>query len=209
MNILKVKQFLFGSIMFCLATMATSKDLGVFGETLPIAEQDLLAVIAAKLQTMQATGELEQHQYYLQQKVRERVLQPKENRLPETTKAREFYYDPSIVVEEDLVDHNGKVFRHKGERINPLDTYSFREPWLFFDGNSPQQQQFALTQAKQEKIKLIMIAGSPLDLMRQWQMPIYFDQQGLFIEKFKITQVPARIEQDDKKLKITEIKLSK
>ena len=46
-----------------------------------------------------------------------------------------------------------------------------------------------------------------LDLMRQWQTRIYFDQGGILTAKFGITQVPAVIVQDGDRLRIEEVKL--
>lgn len=204
---MKAKYILFGSII--LINSVFSKDLGQLGETIPIAEEDLLKVMMSKLQHLEQTGELQQHQKHIQHKIKQRVLEPVANKLPETVKQREFYYDPTITVEEDLSDTQGNRFRRKGEKINPLNTYSFKEPWLFFDGNSKRQKQFALQQLKNNKIKLILIAGRPLDLMQEIKQPVYFDQFGWLIKKFNITQVPALVEQQGKKLKITEIELEK
>lgn len=203
-TILRVKYILLGLM---LISSCCGKDLGQLGETMPIAEEDLLKVMMSKLQQLEQTGELQQHQQYIQNKVKQRVVEPVANKLPETVKQREFYYDPTITVEEDLLDHQGNIFRRKGEQINPLNTYSFKEPWLFFDANSKRQKQFALKKLKNSKLKLILIAGKPLDLMQEIKQPVYFDQFGWLIKKFNITQVPALVEQQGKKLKITEIEL--
>lgn len=183
------------------------KDLGQLGEIFSIVEDDLLKVMMNKLQYLEQTGELQQHQQYVQNKVKQRVLEPVANKLPETVKQREFYYDPTITVEEDLSDSRGNIFKRKGEKINPLNIYSFKPAWLFFDGNSKNQKQFALNKLKHHQLKLILIAGKPLDLMQEIKQPVYFDQFGWLIKKFNITQVPALVEQQGKKLKITEIEL--
>ncbi len=202
---MKVKYILFGSVI--LISSCLSKDLGELGETFPIVEEDLLKVIMNKLHYLEQTGELEEQQRYMQNKVKQRMVEPVANKLPETIKPREFYYDPTITVEEDLRDHKGNIFKQKGEKINPLNTYSFKGTWLFFDGNSAKQKKFALQELKRKKLKLILTAGKPLDLMQELQKPVYFDQFGWLIKKFNIMQVPALVEQQDKRLKITEIKL--
>lgn len=204
---MKAKYILFGSIIVINAVF--SKNLRQLGETFPILEEDLLKVMMSKLQHLEQTGELQQHQQYIQNRVKQRVLEPVANNLPETVKHREFYYDPTITVEADLSDHQANIFRRKGEQINPLNTYNFKEPWLFFDSNSKRQKQFALQQLKSNNIKLILIAGRPLDLMQEIKQPVYFDQFGWLIKKFNITQVPALVEQQGTKLKITEIELEK
>ena len=186
-----------------------AKELAQLGETFSILEEDLLKVIMNKLNYLQETGELQQHQLYIQNKIKQRIGEPVANRLPETTRQREFYYDPTITVEEDLKDAKGNIFRRKGEKVNPLNTYSFRTPWLFFDANSSKQKKFALQELKRKKLKLILTRGRPLDLMQELKLPVYFDQFGWLIKKFNITQVPALVEQEGVKLKITEIEIDK
>lgn len=203
---MKLKYILFGII---LVGSCCAKELAQLGETFFILEEDLLKVIMNKLNYLQETGELQQHQYYIQNKIKQRIGEPVANRLPETTVQREFYYDPTITVEEDLKDAKGNIFRRKGEKVNPLNTYSFRTPWLFFDANSSKQKKFALQELKRKKLKLILTRGRPLDLMQELKLPVYFDQFGWLIKKFNITQVPALVEQEGVKLKITEIEIDK
>ena len=186
-----------------------AKDLGELGETFSIAEDNLLKVIMNKLNYLEQTGKLQEHQLYIQNKVKQRVTEPVANKLPETSKQRQFYYDPTITVEKDLKDTKGNIFRRKGEKVNPLNTYSFRTPWLFFDANSFKQKKFALQESKNKKLKLILIGGEPIDLMREINQAVYFDQFGWLIKKFNITQVPALVEQEGLKLKVTEIEIEK
>lgn len=193
--------------MTILLNSCIAKDLGELGETFMILEEDLLKVIMHKLNYLDQTGEIKQHQQYMQNKIKARIVAPVPNKLPETVISREFYYDPTITVKEDLKDSKGNIFRKKGEQINPLHTYSFKQPWMFFDLNSSKQKKFVLEKLKFKNLKLILISGRPLDLMQEIQQPVYFDQFGWLIKKFKITQVPALVEQQGMQLKITEIKL--
>lgn len=206
LEIIKLK-FKYILLITIFVNSCLAKDLGEFGETFPILEEDLLKVIMSKLNELNQTGALKQHQEYMQNKIKQRIKEPVANNLPETVKPREFYYDPTITVQEDLKDNNGQFFKRKGDTINPLNTYSFKEPWLFFDANSVKQKQFALSKLKKQKLKLILTAGKPLDLMEEIEQAVYFDQFGWLIKKFNITQVPALVEQQGNKLKITEIKL--
>lgn len=186
-----------------------AKDLGQLGESFAITEENLLKAIMSKLHYLARTGELQEHQRYIQHKVKQRILEPVANKLPETVRQREFYYDPTIIVTEDLSDTKGNIFKRKGDKVNPLKTYSFKTPWLFFDANSAKQKKFALQELKHKKLKLILIRGKPLNLMQELNQPVYFDQFGWLIKKFNITQVPALVEQEGIKLKITEIEIEK
>ncbi len=192
-----------------LATISYAKDLGVVGETFMIQEEDLLEVISLKLKTLEKNNILESHKQKIQDKLRWRVMHPTPVSIPEATKQREFYYDPTFIVASDLYDHKGQIFHHKGDRINPLTIYPFKVAWLFFDATSKKQRKFARAHYKQNETKLILINGSPLKLMQQWKMPLFFDQQGFLSKKLAIKQVPAIVEQAGNRLKITEVDLTK
>ena len=56
-----------------------------------------------------------------------------------------------------------------------------------------------------EKVKTVLINESPTELMEQHKIQIYFDQDGVLTTKLGIKRVPAKVSQDNLKLKITEL----
>jgi conjugal transfer pilus assembly protein TraW len=54
-------------------------------------------------------------------------------------------------------------------------------------------------------VKVILTGGSYLDLMRRWQRPVFYDQQGSLTTKLGIRQVPALVTQDGRRLRIDEL----
>lgn len=44
--------------------------------------------------------------------------------------------------------------------------------------------------------------------MRQWRLPIYYDQQGLLTRRLGIKQVPALVSQDGLRLRIDEMEVA-
>lgn len=50
--------------------LSHGKDLGTFGTTFPIIEENLAAVIEGKLKHLSDTGQLEKHQQIIQDKVK-------------------------------------------------------------------------------------------------------------------------------------------
>lgn len=189
------------------------KDLGTYGETFPIQETNLLELIRGKLQKLSESGQLEEHQKVIVNKAKEQLNRPTPvKNLARTTTPRSFVYDPSITVPYDLKDHEGRVFHKKGTRINPLEKHSFRYPFLFLDGDDSEQVGWAIQQYKAadalHKPKIILIQGAPLDLSKQLNLPIYFDQSGVLVKKFGITQIPARVSQKSKVLQIDELELT-
>lgn len=186
------------------------KDLGVYGEVFPIKEKSLLQVIQTKLKALQESGALEAHQKAIADTTKHKVMHPEPVAgVHKTFKPRSFVYDPSITVPYDLKDHNGQVFQHKGTKVNPLNTHSFKNPFLFVDGDDSDQVTWAKKEHKQaannHKPKIILIKGAPFDLSKELNIPVYFDQSGALTKKFGIGQVPGRVSQQDKALLVEEL----
>ena len=66
----------------------------------------------------------------------------------------------------------------------------------------------ALIAAYQGRVKPILTAGSYLNLMRSWRVPVYYDQQGLLTRRLGIRQVPALVSQDGLRLRIDELEIT-
>lgn len=191
----------------------TFKDLGTYGETFPIEEKSLLEVIKDKLQKLSSSGKLKDHQNIVAKKAKEQLNRPlSAKNLRKTMAPRSFTHDPSITVPYDLKDHEGRVFHPKGTKVNPLETHSFRYPFLFVDGDDSEQVAWAIRQHQaanvMHKPKIVLVQGTPLELSQKLNLPIYFDQSGILIKKFDITQVPARVSQKGKVLVVDEIDLT-
>jgi conjugal transfer pilus assembly protein TraW len=204
--------------------------LGVYGETFPVEENNLLEVIRAKLQDLSGSGKLEEHQKTILNKAKEQLNRPYPVKgLSRTRTPRSFPYDPSIVVPYDLKvsreavprdaasrgktprggDHQDQVFHRKGTRVNPLDTHRMNCPLLFVDGDDAEQVFWAIQQYKAaaslHKPKIILVQGAPFNLSKKLNLPVYFDQFGVLVKKLGITQVPARVSQKEKTLVIDEV----
>lgn len=168
---------------------------------------------------MEARGELQKHNLELQKKTRGAVERPKP--VESITKARAtrvFYFDPTYILKEDLKDHLGNSIYAKGTKINPLETVSLSQDLVFFDGDDEEQKKWLLSRIqdsesnvrnnKIEKIRLILIKGSPLELSKELSFPVYFDQGGYLTKKLGIQHVPAVVTQDKLRLRIEEIFLT-
>lgn len=187
-------------------------DAGVYGDTFPIEEKSLLDLIKAKLQALSESGKLEGHQQTILRQAKEQLNRPPPvKNIHKTITPRSFYWDPSITVPYDLKDHQGNVFHRKGVKVNPLDTRSFRCPFLFVDGDDPKQVAWAIRRRQladaSRKPKIILVQGAPLDLSKTLNLPVYFDQSGVLVRKFGITQTPATVLQKGKALLVTEVNL--
>ncbi len=184
------------------------RDYGVVGTTFEILEEDLLEAIERKLKIFEAEGSLHEHQQKFAKQSQERIKRPKPvEGIKHTKEPRSFIYDPSIIVPYDLKDHQGKVFYAKGTKVNPLDYKSLTKPLLFIDGDDGPQVEWAI--GLQPVSLIILTNGSPFELMKKLDSPVYFDQEGVLVKKLGIQQVPAKVTQQEKYLLIEEISLHK
>lgn len=180
----------------------------VVGPTYPIQEPDLLKEIENTLKEKEKTGELG--------KLQEEAIRRSENSaknippLDEITRTRfprTFYFDPSIVANRNVTTHDGKVIVHAGQKLNPLDQVSLTEGLIFFDARDAMQVRKAESLIKElgGRAKPILTGGSYIDIQKKWQRPVFFDQRGILVKKLGIRQVPARVTQEGKRLRIDEL----
>ena len=187
---------------------AAALDLGVIGPTTAIAEPDLLLELQAKLREKARSGELQQWADAARQRTVASIRTPPAvPGLTRSAHARSFYFDPTVHVAQPLVDAQGQVLVAAGTRVNPLTIVSLSQRLLFFDARDAAQvrQARALIEHYGGKVKPILVAGSYLDLMRQWRFSVYYDQQGTLVQKLGITQVPALVSQEGPRLRIDEL----
>ena len=197
-------------VLLFLSSKGEAANLGVYGTVYEISEQDLLEFIKQKLTAMQDSGELAKQQQYMKEKAIESIKHPKS--LPTITKAtedKEWTYDPSITLQEDLKDQDGRVFYKAGTKANPLEYTSMTNQLLFIDGNDEEQVAWAMKITKElnGKTKIILVGGAIMDLMDKHQVRMYFDQKGQLTSKFSITHVPALVKQQGLLLLVQEVKL--
>ncbi len=193
-----------------LQAPAHATDLGVVGPTYPITEPHLLRHIDQTLREKQRGGELDR----LMAEARQRGLRAVNEPTPvaglnATTRARTHWMDPSIVLDRPISDANGRLLFAAGTRVNPLDVVSMSRSLLFFDGRDERQVRRArqLLDAQPGTLKPVLTGGSYLALMRVWRIPVYYDQQGLLVQRLGIRQVPALVSQQGRQLRIDELAL--
>ena len=192
-------------LLFSLAEIINAKDFGIQGNTYQISETDILKVIEERLKKI----DMEQLNKKMATRTKEYAERPTE--VLGTTKAKEskeYFYDPSYVLERDIIDQKGQIIHSTGTRVNPLEHIPLRESLIFINGDDRFQVDLALKirQEKQGKLKIILIKGSPIELQREYkdqQIWFYFDQAGVITTKLGINEIPALVEQAGIKLKIT------
>jgi conjugal transfer pilus assembly protein TraW len=204
-----IRRLLLGvALASLLAHGARGETLGAIGPTYPIAEQSLLEVIMARLREKERTGELKKYEELARERATKAVMSPTPvPGLHRVESARTFYFDPTFTLDRNVVDERGTLLFEAGTRKNPLDVISLSKHLLFFDARDTRQVARArgLIEIYQGKVKTILVGGSYIDLMKSWNMPVYYDQGGILVRKLGITAVPAIVSQEGARLRIDEV----
>lgn len=197
--------------LLLICAHAGAESLGVYGKTWEIGERDFLDVIHERTVEFEKSGKLAELKKQAQNKVRDRILNPTPIEGIKTAAhgtERTYYYDPSFVVEKTITDHQGNIVVPAGRKVSPLQYLPLSKPLLFIDARDKRQVEYAhgfIT--KEPRTKVILVAGSWVELTRTWRTQVYYDQAARIVHKFGIEQVPAIVRQQGEVLKIDEIAL--
>lgn len=200
------------AIMF--VSKAQAEDLGVWGESTEIAEEDFENHIVKQLEEL-GEDKLRAHQELIKDKMVSKIKRPRavENVSAAMTSTSRLY-DPSFTVEEDIYGDRDQLFYAKGTRINPLERKAFEEIWIFIDGDDEAQVEFAKNYQESNpertvnKVKKIILTNGAPGNQKDGDF-FYFDQAGEISNKLDITKVPSVVRQapNDFKILIEEIGL--
>lgn len=181
-----------------------AKNFGTHGHTWKIIELDILDYIHQKLNLL----DINQFKNIIIKKTKDRIEKPHPVLGISTSLNDNVYlYDPSYIVPNSIYNNKGMLIFPSGYTINPLSQNPLREKLIFISGKNKLQIKFALSRKEhyQNFAKIILVDGNPLDIQRENEVWIYFDQHGVLTTKLGITSVPAIVEQEGLRLKVTEI----
>lgn len=201
-----------GATLLLALSSAHALDAGTIGPTYEIAEPHLLKFIEQQLRQKEASGELRRLQDDARKRGVDTVRHPEPvSGISTTQTRRSFYYDPTYTLNRNVQDGQGRLMFAAGTRANPLDIVSLPRRLLFFDARDPRQiaQARRLIAQYDGRVKPILTGGSYLDLMKSWQLPVYYDQLGMLTQRLGIRQVPALVSQEGKRLRIDELEVTR
>lgn len=189
----------------------SGRDYGSMGEAWPIIEPDLLETIKAKLMAMQQSGHVERMNREFADRATKNVKRPMPVAgMEPATENKRWEYDPSMVVERDIRDTKGNLIAAAGHRVNPLDMVGMNNrEFVFLDGDSPDEVAWALARGDDRKAILVLVSGSPFDLMKAQQRRFFFDQSGVLTTKFGIKRTPAFVRQQGQVLEVQEVAIKR
>ncbi|MGO4855368.1 hypothetical protein [Phaeovulum sp. W22_SRMD_FR3] len=189
-----------------LASSAAAKNFGAYGTVFPITEPDFLQEILSRFQAMEANGGMAQMERDMQDRTRDYLNRPVAGAiLPPAEEYLAFEFDPSITLDRDLTDHEGRIFAQAGTVVNPLNYSGFSKRIVVIDGDAPGQVDFALSEGDEMDTLIVIAKGAPLDLSRTHGRRFWFDQQGVIVNRFGIERLPTLITRADPVLLIEEI----
>lgn len=198
----------FAVLLVLSCEAARAEDLGMRGEVFPVIEPDLFSEIQAKFNRLEEIGEVDR----INQRLRDRAIAtaerpPRVEGIGRTTDPRSFHFDPTVIVQDDIVTPDGRVIAKAGDVFNPLDYTPMQQRLVFFDGDDLEQIEWARTEiaGSGAQVQPILIGGPVLELTRDWRRQVFFDQGGKITERFGITQVPARVTRDGHRLLVEEV----
>jgi conjugal transfer pilus assembly protein TraW len=187
--------------LLAAASEAEAKDFGIQGHTFTIIEQDFLEVVNRRLKAV----DWDEFNQKIQNETKEYVEAPTAvKNITKAKESKEYSYDPTYVLTQDIKDHTGKLIHRQGTEVNPLEFISLKDDLLFIDGGDETQVKFALNQYKKrnKNLKIVLVKGSPLKLQKKEKIWIYFDQGGVLTSTLGISEIPALVSQEGLRLKI-------
>lgn len=195
-----------GCALTLAAQPAPAKDLGVRGAVWPVAEPDLLIQIEARLGETEASGEMARMRREAVERARQRIEAPGRVEGIGAARVRSTrLFDPSITLDRDIRAAGGTLIAARGLRVNPLDALPLTRDLLFIDGARPAEVAWALRHERPSRI--VLVAGRPLDLMRAYGRPFYFDQGGRLSKRLGVRATPSVVAAEGPALRITEVPL--
>lgn len=195
-------------VWLILCGNCVAQNLGVFGPTYLISEVDAFEwIVQQKLPELERNGEIDKMNAKLQKQSQFRVENPIGATLPQATAPRLKYQSLIYTLTRDIRDAKGRVIFKKGVSVNPADVLpESNKTLLFIDGNNKAQVDYAIKQlAMNNFIKIVLVSGRPLELMRKHKVNIYFDQHQSLVERFEITKLPAKVYRQKSNLVIEEM----
>ncbi len=217
-------------LCFTLVKKAQAVDLGVWGESSAIAEEDFETHIVKQLEAL-GEEKLKAHQEQIKDKIVANIKRPRA--VKGVTKAStntSRFYDPSFTITQDIYDGKNQLLFPSGTTVNPLEKRAFDEIWIFIDGDDQAQVNFAKNyQEDQQKIdssnshkdqngkesetkakiktdkitkikKIILLNGAPGN--QKDGSFFFFDQAGAISRKLDINKVPSVVRQALNQLQI-------
>ena len=224
---MKKARYILVLLLLVTSSIAMSKDFGIKGHVYEIEEQPFLQMIDERLKKV----DMEKERKKMQALARGRVENPRAvEGISQADEDRSFYWDPTYIVEKDIILPCGKLLHQAGTKVNPLDHMDFDRRLFVIDARNESEVDWLKEKLKENMAevagnvkannknkkkledRVILVGGRPFDLADELKeegidMSIYFDQLGEITNRFGIKYTPALAYQERRKIRIDQFNL--
>jgi conjugal transfer pilus assembly protein TraW len=173
-----------------------SEDLGKFGRLYKISEISPLVMITEKAQEMVDSGRWAEIQESKKGEILKYLMNPPSTSLPKAMEYRKIHWDSTYQVENDIYTKEGRLIARAGDIIRPTDYRRMLKQYCFFDLNDEMQIKWVeLNCSNIAESKVIAVDGEYMKYAEIAKFPVFFDQYGKLVERFKIKRLPSIVRQ--------------
>jgi conjugal transfer pilus assembly protein TraW len=189
---------------------AFGKDLGKYGTTYPIIEEDAIA------QMKKAIATYDWEKFKKKQREKIKNFKPKDLvDLPTVQEDKVFKVDMTGLIKEDIIGRDGVVIYPKGFRYNPMEYVFMRRILVFIlvfiNGKDEKQIQWYKKSPYPGDMRtmLLITDGSYLDVRKKLNTPSVYYANKEIIDRMGIKAVPSVAVQKGTELEVKEYALKK
>ncbi len=198
------------SIAVCITLNASSLQVFKNGSTYKISEDNVIKLFKEHVANNKGSIEKRVEQEKVKMKERVENYKPKNLsvNLPTAQKDKTFYPDMEYVLKEDIKDSYGKVLYQKGFKFNPLHYIAMSDRYVFIDYTDKKQREWLKKEKYNSDIttRIIITNGKVFDAIKEFKREVFY-ASDILIDKFKLEAVPSVVEQEQDRVKVTQIKL--
>ncbi|MFO8650768.1 type-F conjugative transfer system protein TraW [Legionella pneumophila serogroup 1] len=182
-------------LAFLLEPVSHAKNIGQYGQTFPVREEDIRKVIMNKLNALQQSGDLEHVQRDLEQKAARQAMRPHPLALSTTRTPKTFRISPAVTVSHDIWTPDGYLIAKAGTRINPFERVHFLKTLIFFNADDARQVAWVKNHYTDFKHVKFILTGGDVRVAAELFGRIYFDVNGIISSRLHLQHVPSIVSQ--------------
>lgn len=187
---------------------AQAEDLGQQASTYAL-DADGRAQLRDVVRRKTARGDLQRFWRDYRDQVLRAAWHPTPLPIATSYRAQTIVRDAMYRLPTDYRDRTGRLIVARGTVIAPLERLPLSSAVLFIDGRDESQLRLAAQRARQEPVKVVLVAGSPLALRERLPgVALYLDQRAMLttglqrLYGLEIASVPALMRQQGHALRV-------
>lgn len=177
-----------------ISLSALAVDLGVVGNTFPIKEPSMFAILAVQMSKV----DWKKVNQKIANDAKHKVHNMKYADVSLAIKDKFRLVDPTIILKEDItsptVDGGVVTLAKRGQKVNPLNYTKPITKMFFFDPSNEDQLELALAEDKKHpnQIYLVAVGGDIAGLAKKVNKPIFYAYDWI-VKKLNVKRYPALV----------------